>query len=84
MKVNLSRVAKLEIEVKEHRRQKKKRPTIDYSAMSDEELNSLFEDKMVKLMSEPSIYAGMTDHQLSDLYMRSIQEGNARNSKKVK
>ena len=86
MKVNLSRLAKLETEVKEHRRQKKQKPLRDYSAMSDEDLKALFEDEMVKLMSEPSPYAGMSDQQLSDIYMEQIQEGNrkAKDLKRVK
>ena len=84
---NLNRLSKLERAANEHRRQRKQKPLTDYSHLSDEELNSLFENEMVRLQSEPSPeYEGMTDQQLSDLYMLQIKSGNdqAKKSKKVK
>ena len=80
----MSGVLKLELAVNEHRRQRKQQPLIDYSDLSDEDLNSLFKDEIVKIMAEPSPYAGMTDGQLSDIYMQHIQEGNRKNAKKLK
>lgn len=86
MKANLSRLAKLEVAANEHRRQRKKRPTIDCSTYTDEELKNLFDIEVGKLMTEPNPYAGMSDQELSDLYMEQIQAGNrkAKNSKKLK
>ena len=81
MKFNSSRLSKLETEANEHRRQRKKRPTIDCSTYTDEELKNLFDIEVDKLMAEPSPYAGMSDHQLSDLYMESIKAGNAKAKK---
>ena len=83
---NLNRLQKLESTSNESRRKRHKKPLKDYSNYSDEELNSLFENEMVKLSLEPSPYAGMTDQQLSDIYMAHIQAGNrkAKNDKKIK
>ena len=78
---NLNRLAKLEKATNDHRHQKKLRPLSDYSELSDEELKNLFDIEVDKLMAEPSPYAGMSDHQLSDLYMESIKAGNAKAKK---
>ena len=84
MKANLSRLAKLEVAANEHRRQRKKRPTIDCSTYTDEELKSLYEGELEKMMAEPNPWEGWTDQQMSDLYMKSIQDGNRKNDKKLK
>lgn len=84
MKVNLSRLAKLELATNENKRRKKKRPTIDYSTYTDEELKSLYEGELEKMMAEPNPWEGWTDQQMSDLYMQSIQESNRKNVKKLK
>ena len=81
---NLNRLAKLEIAANFHRRQRKKKPLTDYSHLSDEELNSLYEGELEKMMAEPNPWEGWTDQQMSDLYMQSIQEGNRKNAKKLK
>lgn len=80
---NLNRLAKLELATNEHRRQRKQKPLTDYSTYTDEELKNLFDIEVAKMALEPSPYAGMSDQELSDLYMQSIQEGN-RKAKKVK
>ena len=79
--IKLSRLKKLEIAANENRRQKRQRPTIDYSLLTDDELNSLYNREIEKINSEPSPYAGMTEQELSDLYMQQIQEGNRKNLK---
>ena len=81
---NLNRLAKLEKVTNDHRHQKKLRPLRDYSELSDEELKNLFEREVDKLMIEPNPYEGMTDQQLSDLYMEQIKAGNRKNTKKLK
>ena len=81
---NLNRLAKLELAANEHRRQRKQRPMIDYSTYTDEALKSLYEGELEKMMIEPNPWEGWTDQQMSDLYMKSIQEGNRKNDKKLK
>ena len=85
MKFNSSRLSKLEIASNEHRRQRKQKPLRDYSSLSDEELNSLYQKEVDKIMAEPSPeYEGLTDQELSDLYLQQIQDGNRKNAKKLK
>ena len=85
MKVNLSRLAKLETEVKEHRRQKKKRPTIDFSTFTDQELTDYYDQYLIDHpFPVTNEYDGMTDQQLGELYVQQIRDGNAKNNKKVK
>ena len=82
-----NRLSKLEKQANEHRRQRRQKPLTDYSHLSDDELNNLYQGEIEKILAEPSPeYAGMTDQELSDLYMRDIQFGNdrAKKSKKVK
>lgn len=84
---NLNRLNKLEKKTNENRRQRRQRPLTDYSHLSDDELNNLYQGELEKMLAESiSEYEGMTDEQLSDLYLRDIKEGNdrAKNSKKVK
>lgn len=82
--INLNRLKKLEAQVNEHRRQKRERPTVDYSLLSDEELNSLY-DREVKLMnSKPSKYADMSCQELSDLYMAEIKRGQDSHDRSTK
>lgn len=79
-----SRLARLEIAANENRRKRKQKPLTDYSSLSDEELKSLYEGELEKMMAEPNPWEGWTDQQMSDLYMKSIQDGNRKNDKKLK
>ena len=81
-----NRLARLEIAANENRRKRKQKPLKDYSDLSDEDLNNLYQDEMVKLSLEPSPYSGMSDQQLSNIYMAQIQAGNAKakNDRKLK
>ena len=79
-----SRLARLEIAANENRRKRKQKPLTDYSSLSDEELKSLYEGELEKMMAEPNPWEGWTDQQMSNLYMKSIQEGNRKNDKKLK
>ena len=79
-----SRLARLEIAANENRRKRKQKPLTDYSSLSDEELKSLYEGELEKMMAEPNPWEGWTDQQMSDLYMKAIQDGNRKNDKKLK
>ena len=79
-----SRLARLETAANENRRKRKQKPLTDYSSLSDEDLKSLYEGELEKMMAEPNPWEGWTDQQMSDLYMKSIQEGNRKNDKKLK
>lgn len=81
---NLNRLAKLEKQANENRRKRKQKPLTDYSHLSDEELNSLYQGELEKMLAEPSPdYSQLTDQELSDLYMVTIQQDNNR-AKKLK
>lgn len=82
---NLSRLAKLEIACKDHRRQRKKRPAIDFSTFTDQELKDYYDQYLIDHpFPATNEYDGMTDQQLGELYVQQIRDGNAKNNKKVK
>lgn len=61
---------------------------IDFSKMTDEELKAVVWDSLDEITSDHSFYDGMSDQELSDLYMQEIQklnnEGTAKKTKKRK
>lgn len=73
---NLSRLAKLEKAVNGSRKRIESKP-IDLSHLSDAELKNLYQDSLDQMDRDyDGRYDGMTDQELSDLYMETIKAGN--------
>lgn len=78
MSINLARLVKLEKAANEYRRQKQRRQKsdIDFSTLTDEELDDLYVEYVINHPFPPTTrYDGLTEHQLSDLYMSDIRAG---------
>ena len=76
-----NRLNKLEILAKEKKKAAKRNAvsTIDYSTYTDEELNAAYQvyrDESDRELAIHNPYEGMTDQQLSDLYMQTIKADN--------
>ena len=84
MSINLARLVKLEKAVNEYRKQKYRRQKsdIDFSTVTDEELDALYTQYVTEHpFPATTRYDGLTEHQLSDLYMADIRAGQLKNKK---
>ena len=78
MSINLARLVKLERAALENRREKYRRQnsTIDFSNLTDDELDALYTQYVTEHpFPATTRYDGLTEHQLSDLYMADIRAG---------